>query len=49
MVPVPVETGAMIWIPCGLKITGAATKAVTTNGAENRWSKIREYFLYVEF
>ena len=23
----------MIWIPDGLKITGAATRAVTTNGA----------------
>ena len=34
MVPVPVETGAMIWIPDGLKITGAATRAVSTNGAE---------------
>ena len=33
MVPVPVETGGMIWIPDGLKITGAATRAVTTNGA----------------
>ena len=41
MVPVPVETGAIIWIPDGLKITGAATRAVTTNGAEKRWNKIR--------
>ena len=30
VVPVPVETGAIIWIPDGLKITGAATRAVTT-------------------
>ena len=39
------------WIPDGLKMTGAATRAVTTNGAEKRWNKIRYSWLllYVKF
>ena len=30
----------MIWIPDGLKMTGAATRAVTTNGAEKNRTKL---------